>query len=42
VKGEYAKVSLDLTYEKILDKVILGIIHGDQYTLYFSLKKFIS
>jgi hypothetical protein len=36
VKGEYAKVSLDLTYENDLDKVIFGIIHGIQYSLYFS------
>jgi hypothetical protein len=28
VKGEYAKVSLDFTYEKNLDKVIFGIIHS--------------
>jgi hypothetical protein len=28
VKGEYANVSLDFTYEKNLDKVIFGIIHA--------------
>jgi hypothetical protein len=34
VKGEYAKVSLDLTYENNFDKVIFGIIHGTQYSFF--------